>query len=648
MSTTVAEQKLHPVSKRISAPVRRLAPGLKEFAGNVLLQRRVWRKGYAGVMHALIFWGVTIQVVGTAINLMQMQLFVPFVELPFPRNGAYLVDELVMDLAGVGILLGVLMAAFRRAVLRPATLETTWEDVYALVLLALIPLVGFTLEGLRLLAAAPPWAGWSPVGNLLAQGFRLLGLTPQAAEQLHPVLFWTHVTLGLALLVSIPFTKFRHLLQTPLHILLRSRRKAGVLEKIENIEETDLLGVGKLTEFTPVQILSFDACVRCGRCEENCPQVLCGGNMTPKSFIQALRQAKVNLLESSPGNGSAHAGEEPEILGDVFPPELPWSCTTCGYCLSNCPAFINPVDEIIDLRRYQTLVTGKIPKPVADTLRNIERQGNPWGLDAGERAAWMQDLEVRQLSPGDQTDVLLFVGCALAFDERNKKVARSLVRLLQKAQVDFGVLGLDEVCCGETARRLGHEYLFQMLAEQNLEAFSQVKFRRIVTQCPHCYNTLKNEYPQFGADFVVQHYTEFLAEQSLTFAQSQTGETFTYHDSCYLGRYNQVLQPPRQLLGQARLNLVEMRRNRANSLCCGGGGGQMWQESESEVRINHRRLQDALDIGAARIATACPYCLLMFDDAIRSKGVGDQVQVMDISEILDSLAAENSRAAVLE
>lgn len=611
-------------------------PGIKDFFVHALGQVRVLKKAYPGLMHALIFWGVTIQVLGTALNLMQMQLFIPFIELPFPRGGAYLVYELVMDLAGIAILAGVSMALFRRLALRPKTLETRWDDYYALALLGLIPIAGFTLEATRLLSATPPWSGWSPVGNFLAGIFGALGMPAGTAAGLHTILFWTHAGLGLTLVASIPFTKLRHLVFTPLNVLVRSRRKDGVLEVIENIEEAELLGVGKITEFTSRQLLSLDACVRCGRCEEVCPAALSGMAFSPRTLIQALREDMIATLNRTNGK------KEHELLGDVLAEELPWSCTTCGACLMRCPAFVNPVDEIIDLRRYQVLTTGKMPKTVGETLRNMERQGNPWGMPPEERLAWAEGLEVRELMPGDETDVLLFLGCAFAFDERNKKVARSFVRLLQKMEVDFGILGMDEMCCGETARRLGHEYLFQVLAQDNIAILSQIKFNRIVTQCPHCFNTLKEEYPQFGGDFTVQHYTEYLAESSmLKDAAATNGSSgsprLTYHDSCYLGRYNQIYQAPRQLLDQAHTNRVEMSRRGENSFCCGGGGGQMWLETDAETRINHRRLEDALEVQAEVVATACPYCLIMLDDAIRSKGLGDEIQVADIVEVLEKM-----------
>jgi Fe-S oxidoreductase len=456
-------------------------------------------------------------------------------------------------------------------------------------------------------------------------------MTPASAAELHRYLVISHILLGLTLVASLPFTKLRHLIYTPLNIFFRPKRSTNTLEVIENIEEAELLGVGKVSEFTSQQLLSFDACVRCGRCEEVCPVSFSGMPYSPKQFIQSMRTAMQSGLVNPNGNGHG----DPEMISDVITEDTAWYCTTCGACLERCPAFVNPVDEIIDLRRYQVLTTGKMPKSIGDVMRNMERQGNPWGMPPEDRISWTKDLDVRQLDPGDEVDVLLYLGCAGAYDERNKKVAQSVVKILNQADIDYGVLGLDEMCCGETSRRLGHEYLFQMMVEQNLEVFNSIKFQRIVTNCPHCFNTLKNEYPQFGGDFLVQHLTEFLSEISIDSAKVQSnGKQLTIHDSCYLGRYNQIYEQPRQMLSKTKLSWVEMNRANEDSFCCGGGGGQMWMETDANTRINHRRLADAVDSGAKVVATACPYCLLMFDDAIRSKGMGDQIEVKDIAELM--------------
>jgi Fe-S oxidoreductase len=498
------------------------------------------------------------------------------------------------------------------------------------VLLFLIAFVGFTNEGIRLMVTKPAWAAWSPVGNWAASIMTATGFPVQEAAAVHDALVYTHVILALALVAMLPFTKMRHLVNTPLNILVRPHRKTGELAKIEDIETTEILGVGKVAEFTSQQLLSFYACLRCGRCEEACPANFSGMPYSPKELVQMLRKTMVGGLVTG------EMKPEAEIMGSVMTEEYPWYCTTCGACLVKCPAFINPVDEVVDLRRYQLLTTGKMPKSVGDTMRNMERQGNPWGMPPENRMAWAEGLNVRELAPGDSADVLLFTGCAAAFDERNKKVTRAFVKLMQKAGVDFAVLGFDETCCGETARRMGHEYIFQEFAKQNIETFGKVKFNRIVTACPHCFNTLKNEYPQMGGDFVVLHYSELLAELDLTPGPSpeRRGENVTFHDSCYLGRYNNIYAEPRALLDKAGVNRVEMARKGENSFCCGGGGGGMWLETDANTRINHRRLKDALDVKAEVVATACPYCLLMFDDAIRSKGIGEQIKVMDIVEVL--------------
>ena len=603
---------------------------------DAILQKRIWKKIYAGLMHFLIFWGVTIQVIGTAINLMQMALFTPFALENFPRGNLYFAYEFIMDLAGIFILVGVGMAVFRRYILRPKALPTAWDDTFALTLLTLLPIAGFFTEAMRLTSAAPVWAKYSFAGNWLAGLLQGGGLTPEAAFSFHPWLVLTHIALGLTFVASIPFTKLRHLVNAPLNVIFQPRRTYGALTKVEDLETAEVLGVGQVTEFIPQNLLEFDACLRCGRCEEVCPATASGMAYSPKTLLIQLRDAMIDSLGTPSDNGAVPA-ELPEHL---FEEAALWSCTTCGACLTRCPAFIRPPERVIDLRRYQILTTGEMPKSVGDTLRNLERQGNPWGMPPQDRMAWAESLEVRELAPGDEVDVLLYMGCAAAYDDRNKKVAQSVARLLGKAGVDFGVLGHDEACCGETARRMGHEYLFQVFAEQNIEIFNSIKFRRIVTQCPHCFNTLKNEYPQMGGDFEVLHYSELLEEVSADLgAISPNGNglkgKLAFHDSCYLGRYNNIYEAPRQLLDQAKVERVELARHGENSFCCGAGGGGMWMETDADKRINHNRLQDALEANAETLATACPYCLIMFEDAIGAKGVGEQVKAMDIAEILE-------------
>lgn len=612
----------------VSKPWKRLGETLLYALGQI----RTLQKFYPGIMHLLIFWGVLIQVIGTAIKIMQMGLFVPFT-WPLFSKGVYFAYELVMDLAGAAILLGVLLALIRRLIVKPDFMENSWDDFYALVLLALIPIVGYLNEGLRILVWKPDWAAWAPIGNWVYKLLANTSLTAAQADLIHPYIFFIHVCLGLLMAASIPFTKMRHMIFTPINIFLKTDRSNGELESIADIMDAEVLGASAINEFSSLNLLAFDACLQCGRCEEVCPATQSGMAYSPRTLLLMLRENMAEGLLTT--NAKDKTALNPELLDEGFL----WACTTCGHCLDVCPAFIRPPEQVIDMRRAQVLMTGEIPQTVGETLRNFERQGNPWGMPGQNRMAWAEGLDPKILAPGDEVEVLYYVGCAGAFDDRNKKVTRSFIEILNKLGVDYGVLGDAEMCCGETARRLGNEYLFQVAAEENIALFSQYKFQKIVTLCPHGLNTIRHEYAKYGGEYQVQHAAEFLAEliSKLNFktGNGQDLGRLTFHDSCYLGRYNQIYDQPRQLLEGAQIFPMEMDLNRKDSFCCGGGGGAMWLETEADTRVNHRRLEQALELNPDTIATACPFCMIMFDDALRSKGMTDQVQVLDLMEILN-------------
>jgi Fe-S oxidoreductase/nitrate reductase gamma subunit len=584
-------------------------------------------------MHFLLFWGVTIQVLGTAISLMQFELFLPFT-LPFPREGVYLGFELIMDAAGGMIYLGVGMALFRRLVLRPEALPSTWDDWYSLLLLLLIPTLGYITEGLRLLSVSPAWEPWSPIGSAFARLLAGIGLNEATVVTARPYLFWLHAVSGLVFLASIPFTKLRHLITGPLNMLLRSDRHPGSFALIDNIEQAEKLGVGQVDEFEPQTLLSFDACVQCGRCQEVCPSAISGMPYSPRALIKSLRDNLHNALVWS------QSAPDTSVFGAGIDTDLPWLCTTCGACVDACPMFLNPVESIIELRRYLTLTTGEVPGPVGETLTQMERYGNPWGLPPEQRAPWIKELDLPVLEPSGECDVLLFLGCAFAYDGRNQQVGEGLTLLLREAEVDFALLGSAEMCCGETARRLGHEYVFQVMAEENIAMLNSLKFERLVTPCAHCFNSFKNEYPPLGGEFPVLHHTELLSELvrggSLFPGGKAAESVFTYHDSCYLGRYNQIYDAPRQVLDALSAGqIVELERSRESGFCCGGGGGHMWMETDPNTRINQQRLAEVLNAdGADTVVTACPYCMIMFEDAVRSRGIGDEISVKDVAEVL--------------
>ena len=620
-------------SKRSKAS--RLPGALKDFFLHAVVQDRVLKRAYPGVMHFMIFWGMTIQILGTVINILQYPLFVP-IELNFPRGVAYLGFELVMDIGGGMILVGVLMAFARRAFFKPEFLPNRWDDWYALVLLFGIAVIGFFSEAVRILATNPEWRAWSPLGSWLATGLSALGLnvTPQAP--IHATLFWAHAAVGTLFFVSLPFTKLRHLITGPLNIILRPQRKSGELETITDLETAETLGAGEIDAYPTHALLSFDACAQCGRCEDVCPSHSVGMAYSPRALVYNLHRSMHDTLMGENGK------QDKALVGGYISTESPWLCTTCGACLEICPMFLDPVSAVIEMRRHLTLMTGDVPGSVGETLMQMERRGNPWGLPKEEHAPWAKELGVRVLQPGDQVDTLLFLGCAYGYDSRNHNAGRALVELMQSAELDFAILGDAEGCCGETARRMGHEYVFQVMAEENIESFNAVSFSRMVTPCAHCFNTLKNEYPALGGDFEVIHHSELIAELVETGKIAQgvqaNGQRFTYHDSCYLGRYNQIYDAPRKALdGIQGLTRTEMVNAKSDGFCCGGGGGHMWLETDPNTRINNARLEQAADTDADVVVTACPYCLIMFEDAIGSTGRGEQIAAKDLAEVLGEL-----------
>jgi len=445
-----------------------------------------------------------------------------------------------------------------------------------------------------------------------------------------------------------------HVVTTFLNVFFRDLRTPGAIPAIENIEgmfesagdEMPSFGAGQLSDFTWKNRLDWDSCTRCGRCQDNCPAAITGKPLSPKSVVLKLYEqmhagdwsgkgmpAGVRTLAAKAGK----TAEPPALHGKVIESEELWACTTCRSCVQQCPVFIDQLGTIVEMRRFLTLSEGAVPKSAADALKTMETAGNPYSLPKAQRLAWAAELDVPRAAAGQQVDVLFWVGCAAAYDQRAQAVAKAMVNIFRAAGVTFAVMG-EEKCTGESARRLGEEYLYQTLAAENIKNLGKYKFARIVTICPHCFNTLKNEYPQFGGNFVVVHHSQFIAELLATGKLKPSkalSATVTYHDSCYLGRYNEIYAAPRQVVAAIPgVTAVEMARTKEEGLCCGGGGGRMWLEENLGTRINAARLDDALATGAGLVATACPFCLNMFDDARKAKGVDEKLAVKDIAELV--------------
>jgi Fe-S oxidoreductase len=451
----------------------------------------------------------------------------------------------------------------------------------------------------------------------------------------------------LAFLNYLPYGKHFHVITALLNVFFIKTTPRGRLSKMElENENATSFGTGRTEELTWKQVLDVVSCTHCGRCTDVCPAWATGKPLNPKEINESLFhhfQKKEHLL---PGFLADHyeaekvdiGTEEKPLSPHLIDPGILWSCTSCRACENACPVDIEYVDKIVDLRRHLVLTQGSFPEEVQATFKNMENQSNPWGMSSDDRASWCQDLGVKTLAEHPEAEYLYFVGCAGSFDDRNKKIARAFVTLLQKADVDFAVMGKEEFCCGDPARRIGNEYLFQILAQQNVETLNNYKVKKILTACPHCFNTIKNEYSDFGGCFKVIHHTEFLEQlikRGKIKAIKPRDEVITYHDSCYLGRYNEIYKAPRHILESIpELKIVEMALTEDQGRCCGAGGGRMWMEENTGTRVNHQRMDDALETGATTVASNCPFCVTMLCDAKKDKGMEEKIKTLDVVEIL--------------
>ncbi len=597
---------------------------VKLVAKHALGQVRTLSQAYPGVMHAIMFWGFLALFMGTVLATIDFDITLPLFDYKLLKGPFYLFYETVLDLFGLFFVIGLGMAVWRRFVVRPHRVDPTARFARVLALLFLINVTGFVIEACRLAVVQPWWGPWSPVGWALGQAMLAAGMSAGALRATHFGLWLFHAVIALGFIAVVPYSYFVHLITTPLNIFFSKLTPRGEMRKIENIEEAESLGVSKLEEFSWKRRLDFDACVECGRCQAACPAYMAGSALSPKRIIVKLKR---HMHGELPG----------PIHGSLIAADELWSCTTCMACVQECPAFIDIVDTILDLRRYLALSEGALPSTAPQSLQNIQRAGNPWGLPAAERLAWAEGLDVPLLEPGKEVEYLYWVGCSAAYDKRNQAIARAVVKILRAAGVSFGVMQ-EERCHGEVARRLGEEYLYQTVQQENIEALGQYRFRKVITHCPHCFNTIKNEFPQFGGTYEVVHHSvvinELLASGRLKPTKTVDG-TMVFHDSCYLGRYNGIMEAPRAAAkALPGLRVIDPPRNRERGLCCGGGGGHMWMETPAEKRVNVIRTEELIATGASVVGTACPFCLAMIDLGRKIAGAEETVAVKDISELV--------------
>ena len=604
----------------------------------------------AGISHFIIFYGFIVISIG-ALDFFVYQL-TGGTHIPgLGSNGFVFLHEMMNIL----VLIALAIAALRRYVLKPMRLDVTVEAGLIVGMIGVLILSDFLFWGTvdARLGHHPGWV--APVAGWLAANV-FGGMSDGALGVLQEIFFWFHTAILLYFTVFIPRSKHLHMVGAMFNVYFRKTdavRPKGRLKKLdledESIEE---FGVGRIDQFSWRQLLDGYACTECGRCHVNCPATLSGTPLSPKFLILKMKDHLLTVgdslldakktVQGAEGTGVevAATAELPMLIGDVYSEEEIWACTTCRACEEACPVFNEHVDKIIDLRRYMVLTDGNALPEVNRAFQNLERQSNEWGQNRSTRGDWAKELDIPTMADVDgEVEWLYYVGSSASFDVRNQKIAQSFAKLLKEAGINFAILGSEEESDGDSARRLGNEFLYQSLVEANIEIFKEYKVKKIVTTCPHAYNTFLNEYPDFGwqAEEVL-HHTELLArliDAGKLKPVHDVQQLLTYHDSCYLGRYNDVYTAPRYILSQIPgVKLVEMERNRGKSMCCGAGGGGLFKEDTGEQRINVMRTEQALETGATAISTACPYCMTMITDGTKAKDVEDTMPVYDVAELL--------------
>ena len=599
---------------------------------HVLGQRKLFQKALPGLMHAFIFWGFLV-LFPTIVEAM-IAIVDKGGTLPVIGDAPWFL--FLVDLFAMLVVVGIAIAFFIRKVQRPDRFRGSHMGEADRILLAILGIVGTLLlwNATKVALGLTEHPAAAPVSNLLSDLFG----TGRTTETLERVFVWAHILIVLGFLTYLPKSKHLHIITAAPNVFFAKNGASGYLEPqridLEGPEEDMRFGVATAADLSKKQLLDLFSCTECGRCQEVCPAWNTGKPLSPKLLIMDLRD---HVASIDPAAMAAGTIELQPLVPSAVTDQVVWDCVTCGACVRECPVDIEHVDTIVDLRRNLVMAESRFPSEAGTMLRGVEGPNeNPWGQPASARTDWIGEIPVRVLAPGDLAPEYLFwVGCAGAFDDRAKKTTQSVARLLNAAGVDWAVLGGRERCTGDPARRMGHEYLFQVLAEQNVATFAEAGITKVVASCAHCFNTLANEYPDYGATLEVVHHTELLShllsEKRLLTTPGADGGV-TYHDACYLGRHNGRFDAPRDVLGATGLTPTEMERARERSFCCGAGGARMWMEEGGEARINDARFAEAAGTGAGTLAVACPYCFVMLDDA--AKAAGSDMRVADVATLL--------------
>ena len=635
---------------------------LRLFLRNAVGQGRTLRSRYAGLFHSLVYTGFIVLFLATTVVAIHHDT-----PLHIMKGHFYLIfQSLIVDIFGLFVLVGVALAAIRRWISKPKLLVYTDEASWILVTIFVMALTGFMVEGWRIAVTDDPWAAWSPIGNV----FALMSdpvMSDATMQTGHVVIWWFHLLVAFGFIAWVPFSKMSHVFTAPLNIFTANLDGYGGSLKTIDFETAERFGINHLGDFTWKDLLDFDACTECGRCTDVCPANAVGKSLSPRDIILDLqglmhKRGDQFLLDgNSNGNGSGANGSDgllPIIDQETaVSPEALFACTTCAACMEACPVHIEQMPKIVDARRYLVMEEADFPEGMMDMMNSLESRQHPFAGTQFSRVDWTEGLDIDVMAEMDdphEAEVLMWVGCGGALVERNRNTVRATAKLLRKAGVKFAILGREESCTGDPARRVGNEFLFEMLAKGNVETMQRYGVRKVVTSCPHCFNSFRNEYPQFGGSYEVYHHTQFL-DQLLESGRldgdgaargSDGSSTITFHDPCYLGRHNGEYDAPRNLLanvGGARQ--VEMQRSRNTSFCCGGGGGMAFVDEPPDQRVNQERAQEAVDTGADVVAVGCPFCATMLDDGVNARRGDRDVKVKDVAELLWDAVGHSDQAA---
>ena len=636
---------------------KNLALRIKSVILNVLLQKKNFQEPLRGIMHAFIFYGFIIYTVHTTnqivagvfgywMNIDQLYTFSLVGLINEHLNHAY---EFMVQGVSFLVLLGLGFFAWRRWIAQAKGLDVH-SPASAIVIGMIGTLMISTLLGEGAKAISDNYAQQSNQ-SFIAAGigsmWQNMGVDGERANLVYQIMWWMHILTVFTFMFYVPTSKHGHLIYAPMNYFFVTDTPKGQLSKLNLEDENALWGANKVQDFPWPSLMDGLSCIECGRCQVQCPANRTGKVLNPKAIIVELKHALMDQMpqvaEARKAGKTAEEimGLETNVIGDKYiSEEAIWGCTTCYACVEACPVGNNQVNAIVEMRRHLVLAESKFPAELQGAFTNMENNSNPWGVGAHTRADWAADLGVKTMAEDANVDILYWVGCAGAFDERSKSTARSFVKIMQKANVNFGILGTEENCSGDSARRGGNEYLYQTLAQSNVDTMNKYNVKKVVTACPHCYNTIKNEYPQFGGNFEVIHHSEYIKNLidekkiNIDLTAEDTKEKVTYHDPCYLGRYNDGYENPRAVVNAVSGNdPIEAVDHHSKSLCCGAGGAQMWMEEHGD-RVNDKRTGQLLDTGASTIAVSCPFCMTMVTDGVKAAGKIEDVKVKDIAELV--------------